>query len=71
MSETTGTAQAEGQLPDGIANRDGIASYPARKPRLELDFILHSKGIVVDSFDVPAVTWSDHRPLVCDFHVRQ
>jgi endonuclease/exonuclease/phosphatase (EEP) superfamily protein YafD len=51
------------------ANRDGIASYPARKPRLELDFILYTKGIEIDAFEVPAVTWSDHRPLLCDFHV--
>jgi hypothetical protein len=36
---------------------------------MELDFILHTRGIVVDSFSVPEVTFSDHRPLVCDFHV--
>jgi endonuclease/exonuclease/phosphatase family metal-dependent hydrolase len=52
------------------ANRGSAPSYPARKPRLELDFILHTKGIEIDSFEMPAVTWSDHRPLVCDFHVK-
>ena len=51
------------------ANRDRLPSYPARKPRLELDFILYSRGIEVDAFEVPAVNFSDHRPLVCDFHV--
>ena len=51
------------------ANRDGLPSYPARKPRLELDFILYTRGIEVDSFEVPAVLFSNHRPMVCDFHV--
>jgi endonuclease/exonuclease/phosphatase (EEP) superfamily protein YafD len=36
---------------------------------MELDFILHTRGIEVDSFAVPEVTFSDHRPLVCDFRV--
>ena len=51
------------------ANRERLPSYPARRPRMELDFILHTRGIVVDSFSVPEVTFSDHRPLVCDFRV--
>ncbi len=51
------------------ANRERLPSYPARKPRMELDFILHTRGITVDSFAVPDVTFSDHRPLVCDFRV--
>jgi len=51
------------------ANRDGLPSYPAKRPRMELDFILHTRGIEIDSFAVPDVTFSDHRPLVCDFHV--
>jgi endonuclease/exonuclease/phosphatase (EEP) superfamily protein YafD len=51
------------------ANVAGLPSYPARKPRMELDFILYSKGIEIDSFVIPDVTFSDHRPLVCDFHV--
>ena len=51
------------------ANRERLPSYPARRPRMELDFILHTRGIVVDSFSVPDVTFSDHRPLVCDFRV--
>jgi endonuclease/exonuclease/phosphatase family metal-dependent hydrolase len=51
------------------ANLDRLPSYPARRPRMELDFILHTRGIVVDSFSVPEVTFSDHRPLLCDFRV--
>jgi endonuclease/exonuclease/phosphatase family metal-dependent hydrolase len=51
------------------ANRDGLPSYPARKPRMELDFILYSRGIEIDTFAVPGVTYSDHLPLICDFHV--
>jgi endonuclease/exonuclease/phosphatase family metal-dependent hydrolase len=51
------------------ANRERLPSYPARRPRMELDFILHSRGIEIDSFSVPGVTLSDHRPLVCDFRV--
>jgi endonuclease/exonuclease/phosphatase family metal-dependent hydrolase len=51
------------------ANRDRLPSYPARKPRMELDFILYSRGIEIDRFSVPNVTFSDHRPLLCDFRV--
>jgi endonuclease/exonuclease/phosphatase family metal-dependent hydrolase len=51
------------------ANRDRLPSYPAKRPRMELDFILHSRDIEVEAFAVPDVTYSDHRPLVCDFRV--
>lgn len=51
------------------ANTEGLPSFPARNPRVELDFILLSDGIEVSSFRIPAVTFSDHRPLVCDFHL--
>ena len=51
------------------ANSERLPSYPARRPRMELDFILHTQGIEIDSFSVPDVTFSDHRPLVCDFRV--
>src|ERR1700719_3651846 len=52
------------------ANTQGIPSFPARVPRIELDFILVSAGIEVTDFRVPDVRFSDHRPLVCDFHVK-
>jgi endonuclease/exonuclease/phosphatase family metal-dependent hydrolase len=51
------------------ANDQRLPSYPARRPRMELDFILYSRGIEVESFSVPNVTFSDHRPLLCDFRV--
>jgi endonuclease/exonuclease/phosphatase family metal-dependent hydrolase len=52
------------------ANTQGIPSFPARVPRIELDFILVSEGIEVTDFRVPDVRYSDHRPLVCDFHIK-
>ena len=52
------------------ANVGGEPSYPARAPRKELDFILHTAGIHVSAFSVPQVYFSDHLPLVCDFEVR-
>src|SRR5579864_8573879 len=51
------------------ANTAGLPSFPARVPRIELDFILVSEGIEVTDFRVPDVRLSDHRPLVCDFEV--
>ena len=36
---------------------------------MELDFILHTRGIEIDVVLGPDVTFSDHRPLICDFHV--
>jgi endonuclease/exonuclease/phosphatase family metal-dependent hydrolase len=53
------------------ANAQGLSSFPAHSPRVELDFILVSHDIEVSSFRIPAVTWSDHRPLVCDFTINQ
>lgn len=45
-------------------------SFPSWKPFRQLDFILHSRDIVIDRFDMPRVVLSDHLPLICDFHVR-
>ena len=50
---------------------EGLPSFPSRHPRVELDFILVSRGIDVTAFRIPAVTFSDHRPLVCDFEVNR
>ena len=52
------------------ANTLGLPSYPARTPRVELDFILVSEGINVTAFRIPEVRYSDHRPLICDFEIR-
>ena len=51
------------------ANTDGVATYPSRSPRKELDFVLYQRGITVTGFDVPQLRFSDHLPLVCDFQV--
>ena len=53
------------------ANALGLPSYPSRKPRVELDFILVSKGIEVRDFRIPEVRYSDHRPLICDFDIKR
>jgi endonuclease/exonuclease/phosphatase family metal-dependent hydrolase len=52
------------------ANTQGLLSYPARNPRVELDFILVSEGIEIDHFAIPDVRFSDHRPVMCDFTIR-
>ena len=51
------------------ANLSGVPSYPARRPRSELDFVLVGQGIEVTGFSVPDVRLSDHRPVICDFVV--
>ena len=52
------------------ANEKNVPSFPARIPRIELDFVLVSKEIEITHFEVPDVRWSDHRPVLCDFNVR-
>ena len=52
------------------ANEKNLPSFPARIPRIELDFVLVSKEIEVTNFQVPDVRFSDHRPILCDFTVR-
>lgn len=51
------------------ADRRKRPTFPSWKPKRHLDFILHSPDIVVDHFELPKVTLSDHLPLVCDFRV--
>lgn len=51
------------------ANQHGLPSYPSNSPRKELDFVLYGEGIEINSFSIPAVPYSDHLPLVCDFTV--
>ncbi|HET8699364.1 MAG TPA: endonuclease/exonuclease/phosphatase family protein [Gammaproteobacteria bacterium] len=51
------------------ANARRLPSYPSRSPRKELDFVLYGSGINVTNFAVPAVKFSDHLPLICDFEV--
>lgn len=49
------------------ANPDNTPSHPSHSPSRQLDFILHSPGISIQSFFIPQVQLSDHMPLVCDF----
>ena len=51
------------------ANAHGQPSWPSRRPRRQLDFILYGPGIEVTHFGLPRVGHSDHLPLVCDFEV--
>jgi endonuclease/exonuclease/phosphatase family metal-dependent hydrolase len=51
------------------ANVHGLPSYPSRAPKRQLDFILHSPDIHITNFEIPAVEFSDHLPLVCDFEI--
>lgn len=51
------------------ANTDHIATYPSARPKWEIDLILHSPHITVQSVVVPRVVFSDHLPIVCDFIV--
>jgi len=51
------------------ANTKQLPTYPTRRPRMELDFILHSHNISVTHFEIPRVNFSDHLPLICDFEV--
>lgn len=52
------------------ANHEGISSYPSRYPLRQLDYILHSEDLEPSNFNIPAVTYSDHAPLVCDFDIK-
>ncbi len=55
----------------GLQNADPQIrpSYPSWAPKRHLDFIMHSPEIRVRDFRMPAVTLSDHLPLVCDFDI--
>ena len=51
------------------ANATSAPSYPSKRPRKELDFVLYGEGITMRHFEVLDVTLSDHRPLVFDFDI--
>lgn len=52
-------------------NKNNFPTFPSWKPSKHLDFILHSKEIIVKEFRVPSVTLSDHLPLILDFEVEK
>jgi endonuclease/exonuclease/phosphatase family metal-dependent hydrolase len=49
------------------ADPDNAPSHPSHSPPRQLDFILHSPGVSIQSFFIPQVQLSDHMLLVCDF----
>jgi endonuclease/exonuclease/phosphatase family metal-dependent hydrolase len=51
------------------ANAQNKPSFPSWSPSRHLDFILYSKGIQLNRFEIPHVVLSDHLPLYCDFDV--
>lgn len=51
------------------ANSQGQPSHPSRAPHRQLDYIFHSSDILINSFHIPQVKFSDHMPLVCDFDI--
>ena len=51
------------------ANTQGLPTFPSKNPQRHLDFVLHSKEIIVQDFQVPQITFSDHLPIVVDFDV--
>lgn len=52
------------------ANHERVSSYPSNYPLRQLDYILHSDDLEPNDFNIPAVTYSDHAPLVCDFKLK-
>ena len=52
------------------ANQDNLPTFPSKRPRRHLDFILHSKEIRVKKFQVPKIKLSDHLPVLVDFDVQ-
>jgi endonuclease/exonuclease/phosphatase family metal-dependent hydrolase len=52
------------------ANTENLPTFPSKRPRRHLDFVLHSKEISVKSFQVPKITFSDHLPVLVDFDVK-
>jgi endonuclease/exonuclease/phosphatase family metal-dependent hydrolase len=52
-------------------NRKSLPTYPSWNPHRELDFILHSKNIKVTRFAVPKVRFSDHLPIIMEYHLKK
>lgn len=59
-------------LATGLTNADPELrpTYPSRKPKRHLDFILHSPEIKISQFQIPDVQLSDHLPLLVDFEIQ-
>jgi endonuclease/exonuclease/phosphatase family metal-dependent hydrolase len=55
----------------GLKDSDtqGRPTYPSRRPRRRLDYLLSSPDVSITNFEVPRTSLSDHLPLVCDFEI--
>jgi len=51
------------------ANVSGLPTFPSYSPRRQFDFVLYSPSLRMTHFEIPAVRFSDHMPLVCDFEL--
>jgi len=52
------------------ANTKGSPSHPSHAPKRQLDYVLHSRDLVLQDFSIPSVCFSDHSPLLCEFTLR-
>lgn len=48
---------------------ENTPTFPSWKPRLDLDFVLHTPQVRITHLRVPQVLYSDHLPVICDFEV--
>ena len=48
-------------------NEEGTPTFPSQAPKKKLDFILCSRSVKVQDFQVPQIRFSDHLPLLLDF----
>lgn len=44
-------------------------TFPAWNPEHQLDYILYSPGIIMNHFEIPTISLSDHLPLLADIEV--
>lgn len=47
-----------------------IPTHPAFKPKRELDYVLSSKNIKINSYETLNFEYSDHLPLMVDFEIK-
>ena len=70
------TFKGESELNDLIStfnlqscNANSHPTFPAWKPEHQLDYLFCSPGIVINHFEIPSVTLSDHLPLIADIEI--
>jgi len=50
-------------------NTQKSPTFPAWEPEHQLDYILYSPGIIMNHFEIPDITLSDHLPLLAEIEV--